>query len=118
MTEPFSRDLLRGNLDLVLLSVLADGPKYGYLIQKRIEEQLGSDLKIQAGTMYPLLHRLEAEKLIRARWDDAAGRPRKWYEITAAGRREVQRQALDWRRYVESMGRLLLPVLQTLPEPA
>lgn len=118
MADAFSRDLVRGSLDLVVLSVLAEEAKYGYSIQKRVQEATGNQIRLQAGTLYPLLHRLEADKLIRARWDESTGRPRKWYEITAAGRRELNRQVHDWKRYVECISGMLVSVLRTNPEPA
>jgi DNA-binding PadR family transcriptional regulator len=123
MTGALPRELLRGSLDLMVLSALADEPKYGYLIQRRIAQaSSGADgvaqVKLQAGTLYPLLHRLEADKLIRSRWDDATGRRRKWYELTAAGRRRLRHDAQQWRRYVECLQRLLAPALGPPPEPA
>ena len=86
MSDKFQRDLLRGSLDLMILSVLAGGKKYGYLIQKQVRETSGSRVDLQAGTMYPILHRLEEEKLIRSSWEESTGRKRKWYELTAAGK--------------------------------
>ena len=115
MADPFQRDLLRGSLDLMVLSVLADGPKYGYLLQKRIRETSADRVKLQAGTLYPLLHKLEADKLIRAKWDKSTGRKRKWYEITATGRRRLTFQANQWQQYVDCLQRLLEPVLQASP---
>jgi len=117
-TDKFNRELLRGSLDLMVLSVLADGAKYGYLIQKRLREAGGDGLEIQAGTLYPLLHRLQADGLIRSRWDDSSGRRRKWYDLTAKGRRELQKQAQEWRRYADCISRLLAPVVGPPPEPA
>ena len=118
MTDRFGRDLLRGSLDLMVLSVLAEGPQYGYSIQKQIREASGQQVKLQAGTLYPLLHRLEAERLIRAKWDSDGGRRRKWYELTAAGRRRLHKQAQEWSRYTECIGQLLQGVLGTDPNPA
>ena len=117
MTNALPRELLRGSLDLMILSALLDEPKYGYLIQQRIALASAGQVKLQAGTLYPLLHRLEADKVIRSRWDDATGRRRKWYELTAAGRRRLRHDALQWRRYVECLQSLLAPVLGP-PEPA
>ena len=106
----FPRELLRGSLDLMVLSVLADGSKYGYLIQREIREASGGAAEIKAGTLYPLLHRLEGERLIRSRWDDSSGRRRKWYELTAAGRRALQHQAVQWQSYAACVQRLLAPL--------
>ncbi|MBN2578331.1 MAG: helix-turn-helix transcriptional regulator [Pirellulales bacterium] len=115
MTQKNPREFVQGGLDLLVLSALADGPKYGYLIQKRIREATDHGVPLQAGTLYPLLHRMEAEKLIRARWDDSTSRQRKWYELTAAGRRHLTRQAQDWVRLTDLIRDLLTPVLEPKP---
>lgn len=111
----FDADLWRGSLEMMVLSTLADGPKYGYLIQSRLKQSSGSRLAIQAGTLYPILHRLESEKLVKARWDDATGRRRKWYELTAAGRRQLTQQVREWQSFVECirgvLGGILDPAL-------
>lgn len=107
MANTFQRDLLRGSLDLMVLSVLSDGPKYGYLIQKRIRDASGDRVPLPAGTLYPLLHRLEEDRLIRAEWDDATGRKRKWYQLTAAGKQRLQQQASEWNELASCIARLL-----------
>jgi len=112
-------DFLRGNLDLMVLSVLADGPKYGYLLQQRLRDSSGARLDFQAGTLYPLLHRLEADKLVRTKWETTTGRRRKWYELTAAGRKRLEHQARAWHDYAECLRRLLAPIVPApSPSPA
>ncbi|MCA9118714.1 MAG: helix-turn-helix transcriptional regulator [Planctomycetaceae bacterium] len=118
MSDSFQRDLLRGSLDLMVLSVLADEPQYGYSIQKQIRDVSQGRVDLKAGTLYPLLHRLEADKLIRCKWDDSTGRRRKWYELTKSGQKRLQTQSQEWYRYVECIGQLLTPVLPKLPNPA
>ncbi len=86
MTGKTNSDSLRGNLGLIVLSVLTEERLYGYLIQQRLAEASGGLVNVKAGTLYPILHRLEADKLIRSRWDAGTGRRRKWYELTASGR--------------------------------
>jgi DNA-binding PadR family transcriptional regulator len=104
----FERDLVRGSLDLVVLSVLAaGGRKYGYLIQKQVREASGSRVDLAAGTLYPLLHRLEADGLIKSSWDQTTGRERKWYELTAAGRKRLSAQAQEWVDYAACIRQLL-----------
>lgn len=110
----FERDLVRGSLDLMVLSALAEGPLYGYLIQKRIREASGHLVRIQAGTLYPLLHRLEENGAIASRWDDGAGRDRKWYELTPAGRSLLEGQAGQWHEYVNCIRRMLDPAMAVL----
>lgn len=115
MADTFERELMRGSLDLMVLSVLADGANYGYLIQKRVREAGGDMIKLQAGTLYPLLHRLEADGAIKSKWDHSTGRKRKWYELTPAGRRRMREQAVQWDRYAACIKQLLTPALATLP---
>jgi PadR family transcriptional regulator, regulatory protein PadR len=112
MSEKFGPELMRGSLDLMVLSVLADGPTYGYLLQQRLRDASRGMVSCQAGTLYPLLHRLEADRLIRSRWDETTGRRRKWYELTPAGRKRLHQQAAQWNEYAECIQRLIAPVLK------
>jgi PadR family transcriptional regulator, regulatory protein PadR len=107
VSDKFQRDLLRGSLDLMVLSVLAGGKKYGYLVQKEVRDASASRVDLQAGTLYPLLHRLEDEGLVRSVWDDSTGRKRKWYELTAAGRKRLNVQAKEWADYASCIRQLL-----------
>ncbi len=107
MPEKLSSELLRGSLDLMILSVLAEEPMYGYSIQKRVADASRDAVQLQAGTLYPLLHKLESDKLIRSRWEKTTGRPRKWYELTAAGNRRLHQQAHEWHSYVACLKQLL-----------
>jgi PadR family transcriptional regulator, regulatory protein PadR len=117
MSQRFGPDLLRGSLDLMVLSVLAGGSTYGYDLQQRILEASGELVQLQAGTLYPLLHRLEADKLIRSRWEDSTGRKRKWYEITAAGKQRLQTQTAEWDRYVACIQSMLAPIRSIVTRP-
>jgi DNA-binding PadR family transcriptional regulator len=108
----FGRDLMRGSLDLMVLAVLADGPLYGYLVQKRIREASANLVRIQAGTLYPLLHKLESAGAIVSKWERTTGRDRKWYELTAKGKRRLQHQAGQWHQYVECLRALLGPIVE------
>jgi transcriptional regulator len=116
--EPLSPELLRGSLELMVLSVLADGAKYGYLIQQQLRTTSRDMVAVQAGTLYPVLHRLERDKAIRAKWDESTGRPRKWYELTAAGRKRLVQRTQTWEAYVECVRRVIQPGLETAPHPA
>ncbi len=107
MTDRFSAELMRGSLDMMVLSVLKQGPQYGYSIQQQLREATKGRVPLPAGTLYPLLHRLEAEKFIRSRWDDTTGRRRKWYEITKTGSACLDRQAVQWRAYADCIRDLL-----------
>ena len=107
MADKFQKDLLRGSLGLMVLSVVADEPQYGYLIQKRINLASDGQVKLPAGTLYPLLHRLEKEKLIRSKWDSSTGRKRKWYEVTAKGKKQLKAQSNQWESYAACVSALI-----------
>jgi len=108
-------ELMRGSLDLMVLSVLTGGRKYGYLLQQEIKGASRGIVDLQAGTLYPLLHRLEADKLIRSRWDESTGRRRKWYELTDAGRKRLSQQAREWSEFSDCLREMLTPVLGPAP---
>ena len=117
MTNKFEADLMRGSLDLMMLAILERGTQYGYSIQKQLREASGEKIKMSAGTMYPLLHRLENEKLIRSRWDDSSGRRRKWYLLTAKGKKRLEKQASQWNQYAQCMAKLMQRYFQPIPKP-
>ena len=118
MGERMGPDLLRGSLDLMVLSLLARGSTYGYQLQQSLREASGDLVQVQAGTLYPLLHRLEADGLIHSQWDDSTGRRRKWYELTKKGQKQLATQADQWDQYVACIQLLLTPIRKSLPQPA
>ena len=118
MAQKQTSQWMRGSLDLMVLSVLAEGPKYGYLLQQRLRDASNEMVNLQAGTLYPLLHRLEDEKLVKCKWEKTTGRRRKWYELTPTGRARLKQQAHQWEEYAECLRRLLAPVLKSGLKPA
>ncbi len=117
MTDTFSPELMRGSLDLMVLSILADESKYGYSLQQSLHSASRGRVDVKAGTLYPLLHRLEADKLIKSKWDNSTGRKRKWYSLTALGRKRLKQQATQWYEYADCLRRMLAPVIEA-PKPA
>jgi PadR family transcriptional regulator PadR len=107
--ERFRPELMRGSLELMVLSVLAETDHYGYSLQKRLREASGAMVDLKAGTLYPLLHRLEGDGLVRTRWEATTGRGRKWYTLTAKGRKRLGHQAREWFDYVACLRQLLEP---------
>jgi PadR family transcriptional regulator PadR len=97
---------LRGVLELCVLGVLADGPTYGYAIAGRLADAgLGT---VKGGTLYPLLARLEGDGLVSSSWHAGEGGPgRKYFALTAAGRRELRTRARSWERFVDRTWRLI-----------
>ncbi len=91
-------ELLKGHLDLLLLSVLADSSLHGYAAIEELRRRGGFELP--EGTIYPALHRLEAGGLVNSRWSAESGRRRRVYSLTRSGRRELAGRRDDWRTFV------------------
>jgi PadR family transcriptional regulator, regulatory protein PadR len=104
-----TRDQIRkGSTTLLILSVLADEPMYGYQIIQELEKRSDGYFKMKEGLLYPLLHRMKREGLLSSQWHDEDGvRRRKYYTITANGRRELQEQSQEWRTFIDQMQNVL-----------
>lgn len=100
-------DLLRGHLDGLLLAVLADAPGHGYEIGQRLAARSGGRLGVPEGSLYPALHRLERNALVRSAWSSGQGRRRRTYELTAAGRRAAASSRTEWRAFASAVDRIL-----------
>jgi DNA-binding PadR family transcriptional regulator len=111
-------ELMRGSLELMVLSVLSDSSKYGYLIQQSLRDASDELVDLKAGTLYPILHKLETKKLVRSRWDDSTGRRRKWYDLTAAGKKQLKVRVDEWQAYVDCLRQVLGPLVDPTPQPA
>ena len=108
------RDLLRSSADLLVMAVLADGAQYGYAISKQVAARSAGRLKLSPGVLYPLLHKLEDQGLLLSSWeegDDAEDgrRRRKWYRLSARGRRRLAQRAAAHRAYQALMESFLPP---------
>ena len=101
-------DLLQGTLDLLVLKTLALEPMHGWGIVLRIQQISGEVLQVQPGSLYPALHRLEHQGWITAEWGDTeAGRRAKYYSLTRAGRKQLEKEAEQWRRLSGAVTSLL-----------
>lgn len=101
-------DLLQGTLDLLILKTLALAPMHGWGITLRIQQISSEVLQVRPGALYPALHRLEHQGWIAAKWgDSAAGRRAKYYSLTRAGRRQLEREEGQWRRLSSAVTALL-----------
>lgn len=92
--------LLSGTLDLVILEVVSEDATYGYAITQTVLDRTAGRFELTEGSLYPALHRLERQKLLRSEWRDAAGRRRKYYRLTPAGRTELDARKREWRDFV------------------
>jgi|SRR5262249_12466510 len=92
-------DLLQGTLDLLILQVVSLAPLHGYAIAQRLNQISRDALQVQQGSLYPALHRLEKRRWLRAEWATAdSGRDAKFYAITAAGRKQLEVERIEWDR--------------------
>lgn len=94
-----TNDLVQGTLDFLILKTLSLEPKHGWAIAKRIEQVSGDVLRIQQGSLYPALHRLEQQGWIRAKWmQSETGREARFYSLTTAGRKHLETETAGWKR--------------------
>jgi transcriptional regulator len=108
MPDPAGLDLLRGTLDLLILKALDSGPQHGYAVAKWVKAASREMLAVEDRALYLALHRLEARKLIRGRWQlTGTGRRAKHYDLTPAGRRRLTADREYWQRYVRAMNAVL-----------
>ncbi len=108
MHEPFPKDLATGSYDLVALHLLTQGPAYVYGIIRRISERTKQAVRWREGTAYRVLHDLERRGLVRSDWQGPReGRQRRYYYLTARGRRELQQRRHQWREFRHTLDKLL-----------
>jgi PadR family transcriptional regulator, regulatory protein PadR len=101
------RDRTKGNLDLLLLSVLKARPMHGYEVIVALRESSAGAFDMPEGTVYPSLHRLEREGLLASTWDDSGGRRRRVYRLTAPGVAALTAERRAWRQFVGGVNAVL-----------
>jgi transcriptional regulator len=106
---PSKTDILQGTLDLMVLQTVAMlGPSHGYTIAARLEQVSSGALRLNMGTLYPALMRVEQRGFVRAQWDVTDNnRKARFYQITPAGRRQLATEKADWARMVSIIGAVL-----------
>jgi PadR family transcriptional regulator len=103
-----SVDLLQGTLDVLILKTLAVGPMHGWGIAQRIQQLSEDVLRVNQGSLYPALHRLEEEGWIAAEWGVSENnRKAKYYRLTRTGQRQLETETENWRRLATAVGRIL-----------
>lgn len=101
-------ELPQGTLDLLILRTLALEPLHGWAVSERIQQISSDVLRVQQGSLYPALHRLERRGWIKARWGTSENNRRaKFYELTRSGRRELEIQRTAWEKLAAVVGRVL-----------
>jgi transcriptional regulator len=101
-------DLPQGTLDLLILRTLAVEPQHGWAISERVQQVSSDVLRIQQGSLYPALHRLERRGWIKAKWGTSDNSRRaKYYELTRAGQKQLDVETEAWRRLTVAVGQIL-----------
>jgi PadR family transcriptional regulator, regulatory protein PadR len=101
------RELKKGSAELLMLSLVEDRARHGYEISKLIESRSEGMLKFNVASLYPLLYRLESRGWILGRWVEKAGqRRRRYYRITAQGRKVLAAQRQGWKQFAEAVRRI------------
>ncbi|HYL99849.1 MAG TPA: PadR family transcriptional regulator [Blastocatellia bacterium] len=101
-------DLLQGTLDMLILKVVALGPIHGYGISLRIQQISHDVLQVRQGSLYPALQRLEKRGWLESTWGESeSGRQAKFYELSVAGRKQLEIEESEWSRLSEAVGLIL-----------
>jgi PadR family transcriptional regulator PadR len=101
-------ELVQGTLDMLILRTLARGSMHGYAIAVAIERRSEDVLRVEEGSLYPALHRLELAGLLLSDWRTSPNnRQAKYYRLTAAGRKELAGQSANWNRLVVAIARVM-----------
>ena len=103
-------DLPQGTLDLLILRTVALGPQHGWAIAERVQQISSDVLRIQQGSLYPALHRLERRGWIKAKWGTSDNNRRaKYYELTKAGRKQLAAEKDSWQKLTAAVAQVLGP---------
>ena len=103
-----SKELIKGSGALLVLGVLERGELYGYAIIRELEARSENVFSIKEGTLYPILHALEAEGCVESYWEDTdSNRRRRYYRITESGRAELLRQSEEFKAYTTAVRKVL-----------
>jgi PadR family transcriptional regulator, regulatory protein PadR len=106
-TRALDRELKKGSAELLILSLLDARPRHGYELSKAIHVRSGGQLTFHVDSLYPLLYRLEERGWIKGSWVEKAGeRRRRFYSVTAEGRRVLAQQRKTWAAFVEAVRRV------------
>ena len=107
MTKRIPSKIARGSGELAILSLLAEQPCYGFEIARQIGERTNGALKFTLASLYPLLYEMEKRGWVEARWQsNEAGRDRRYYRLTPAGRRQLAPLRQEWRAFFHALDSL------------
>jgi PadR family transcriptional regulator PadR len=103
-----TRDQMRkGSTEILILSLLARHPMYGYEISQQLKQQSGGYFEMKEGLLYPALHRMQQNGWLASEWRSVDGRRRKYYALTSAGQSVLGEQAAEWKTFLEALTSML-----------
>lgn len=105
--DALSGQSLRGQLDALVLAVLRDGPAHGYAVIEELKRRSHGAFDLPEGTVYPVLHRLEADGLLASDWSTASGRRRRVYRLTKRGESAFAAREVEWRAFSTAVDAVL-----------
>jgi len=106
----YRRELLKGSTDSLLLCLIRQQPMYGYQLIKELGRRSKGYFEFKAGTLYPALHRLEKEGLLRGKWERLpGGQERRYYHITGKGQHALNAKLAEWQGFAAAMNLVLQP---------
>lgn len=111
-------DQVKGQLEVLLLRVLKDGPAHGYSVISALRDRSNGTFDLPEGTIYPALHRLEETGLLDSAWESVNGRRRKLYRVTGAGAVALVEGQSRWAKFVAAVESVLAPAAALTPRPA
>jgi len=104
----FNRELVKGSTSLLVLQLLNERDMYGYELVKEMDRRSEHKLQVKEGTLYPALHKMEKQEYIECYWQNREKGPaRKYYRITAQGKKILEERISEWFRYVQVMNNLI-----------
>ena len=95
--------LLWGAVEMLMLEVISHGPTYGYEISQTVASRSDGYFALKEGSLYPALHRLEQQKLVKSTWQEVDGRRRKYYELSAAGGKVLATKKQEWQAFANGI---------------
>jgi PadR family transcriptional regulator, regulatory protein PadR len=105
--DALARELKRGSAELMILALLEERERHGYELARLIDERSQGAISFHAASLYPTLYRMEEKNLLEGRWVEKAGqRRRRYYRITAAGRRALKSHRTVWQNFFEGLHRV------------
>jgi PadR family transcriptional regulator, regulatory protein PadR len=103
----FRDQVRKGSTEILVLSLLIEGPMYGYEISQQLEQRSGGYFEMKEGLLYPALHRMQQKGWLTSEWQTVDGRPRKYYTLTSSGQKILREQAAEWITFIDAIHAML-----------